>query len=71
MLAKVDHIDGAERLELINQLLQAEEVSLRDLGRFAVSLSHMHDVRWPKRTGCRFRQRMSLASSLPRPTQRV
>eukprot|EP00892_Ulva_mutabilis_P000974 jgi/Ulvmu1/10878/UM007_0054.1 len=35
VLAKVNHIDGTERLELINQLIQAEQVSLRDLGRLA------------------------------------
>lgn len=36
VLAKVNHIDGAERLELINQLIEAEEVNLRDLGRYAL-----------------------------------
>lgn len=38
VLAKVNHIDVAERLELINQLIDAEEVNLRDLGRCASHL---------------------------------
>lgn len=33
VLAKVNHIDVPERLELINQLIDAEEVNIRDLGR--------------------------------------
>jgi hypothetical protein len=35
--AKVDAFDHAERLELINQLLEAEEVDVKALGRCASS----------------------------------